>query len=100
MERTLGFLIQQLPPIFAAKRTFYKTFNMRMTVAVGGVTCEIKGTGTVSMLFQNEGESEIVDFKNVLYSPNLQRNLISGFLIDKAGSNFICKNGQINVYDK
>ncbi|GFQ82317.1 copia protein [Trichonephila clavata] len=25
-----------------------------MTVAVGGVTCEFKGTGTVSMLFQNE----------------------------------------------
>ncbi|GFQ99737.1 retrovirus-related Pol polyprotein from transposon TNT 1-94 [Trichonephila clavata] len=41
------------------------------------------------MLFQSEGESEIVDFKNVLYSPKLQRNLISSSLIDKAGSNFI-----------
>ncbi|GFQ78631.1 retrovirus-related Pol polyprotein from transposon TNT 1-94 [Trichonephila clavata] len=64
-----------------------------MTVAVGGVTCEIKGTGTVRMIFQNEGESEIVDFKNVLYSPKLQRNILSSTLIDKAASNFKCKKG-------
>ncbi|GFQ82685.1 retrovirus-related Pol polyprotein from transposon TNT 1-94 [Trichonephila clavata] len=70
-------------------QNFQRVNNMRLTVAVGGVTCEIKGTGTVSMIFQSEGGSEIVDFKNVLYSPKLQRNLISGSLIDKAGSNFI-----------
>ncbi|GFY73278.1 uncharacterized protein TNIN_228681 [Trichonephila inaurata madagascariensis] len=71
-----------------------------MTVAVGGVTCEIKGTGTVRMIFRSEGESENADFKNVLYSPKLQKNLISGSLINKAGSHFIGKKGQVNVYDK
>ncbi|GFR26010.1 retrovirus-related Pol polyprotein from transposon TNT 1-94 [Trichonephila clavata] len=81
-------------------QNFQPVNNMRLTVAVGGVTCEIKGIGTVSMIFQSEGGSEIVDFKNVLYFSKLQRNLISGSLIDKAGSNFICKNGKINVYDK
>ncbi|GFQ92478.1 hypothetical protein TNCT_215481 [Trichonephila clavata] len=27
---------------------------MRITVAIGGVTCRIKGTGTVRMIFQTE----------------------------------------------
>ncbi|GFX93013.1 retrovirus-related Pol polyprotein from transposon TNT 1-94 [Trichonephila clavipes] len=30
----------------------------------------------------------------------IQRKLKSGSLIDKTGSNFICKKGQINAYDK
>ncbi|GFQ67614.1 uncharacterized protein TNCT_49421 [Trichonephila clavata] len=89
---------------FCCQKNFLQNFqpvnNMRMTIAVGGVTCEIIGTRTVSMIFQNEGDSEIVGFRNVLYSPKSQINLISGSLIDKAGSNFICKKGQINLHGK
>ncbi|GFR19198.1 retrovirus-related Pol polyprotein from transposon TNT 1-94 [Trichonephila clavata] len=43
---------------FCCQKNFLQNFqpvkNMGMTVAVGGVTCEIKGTGTVSTLFQSE----------------------------------------------
>ncbi|KAF8795519.1 Retrovirus-related Pol polyprotein like [Argiope bruennichi] len=71
-----------------------------MSVAIGGVQCDIEGIGTVKMIFRNKGELEIVNLLNVMYSPKLRRNLISGSLIDKAGSTFTCKNGQITVYAK
>ncbi|GFQ72142.1 uncharacterized protein TNCT_343771 [Trichonephila clavata] len=88
---------------FCCQNNFLQNFqpvnNMRMTVAVGGMTCEIKGNGTVSKIFQNKGEPEVVDFKNIFYSPKLQKSHISGSLIDKAGSICICKKGQINASD-
>ncbi|GBN67245.1 Copia protein [Araneus ventricosus] len=71
-----------------------------MSVAVGRVRCDIKGIGTIRMIFENNGELETVDLLNVLYSPRLRRNLISDSLIDQAGSTFSCKKGQINVYSK
>ncbi|GBM64434.1 hypothetical protein AVEN_167366-1 [Araneus ventricosus] len=81
-------------------RNFRPVKNTTMSVAVGGVRSDIKGTGTVRMIFQNNGELETMDLLNVLYSPRLRRNLISGSLIDQAGSTFSCKEGQINVYSK
>ncbi|GBN77630.1 hypothetical protein AVEN_260648-1 [Araneus ventricosus] len=50
-------------------RNFRPIKNMTMSVAVGGVRCDIKGTGTVRMIFENNGELETVDLLNVLYSP-------------------------------
>ncbi|GBN46253.1 hypothetical protein AVEN_241653-1 [Araneus ventricosus] len=81
-------------------RNFRPIKNMTMSVAVGGVRCDIKGTGTVRMIFENNGELETVDLLNVLYSPRLSRNLIFGSLIDQAGSTFSCKKGQIDDYSK
>ncbi|GBN24616.1 hypothetical protein AVEN_249587-1 [Araneus ventricosus] len=59
-------------------RNFRPVKNTIMSVAVGGVRCDIEGTGTVRMIFRNNGELETVDLLNVLYSPRLRRNLISG----------------------
>ncbi|KAF8796920.1 hypothetical protein HNY73_001248 [Argiope bruennichi] len=82
-------------------RTIYRPVKgTTMSVAIGGVQCDIEGIGTVKMIYRNKGELEIVNLLNVMYSPKLRRNLISGSLIDKAGSTFTCKNGQITVYAK
>ncbi|GFU85201.1 retrovirus-related Pol polyprotein from transposon TNT 1-94 [Trichonephila clavipes] len=48
---------------FFSQKNFLQKFqpvnNMRMTVAVGGVTYEIKGIGTVRIIFQNEEYADL-----------------------------------------
>ncbi|GBM94824.1 Retrovirus-related Pol polyprotein from transposon TNT 1-94, partial [Araneus ventricosus] len=103
-ERDAWILDTAATSHFCSKKSLLRNFrpvkNLTMSVAVGGVRCDIKGIGTVRMIFENNGELETVDLLNVLYSPRLRRNLISGSLIDQAGSTFSCKKGQINVYSK
>ena len=70
--------------------------NESMAVAMDGVSFPIEGKGTVKMIFNNT----VYCFNNVLYSPNLRRNLISGPRVDLTGGSFKGKNGRINVYDK
>ncbi|GBM77659.1 hypothetical protein AVEN_226046-1 [Araneus ventricosus] len=88
----------------AGNRNLLKNYrsvkNTTMSVAVVGVRFDIKETGTVRMIFKNDGELETVDVLNVLYSPKLRRNLISGSLIDKTESTFMRRKGQINAYAK
>ncbi|GBM58421.1 hypothetical protein AVEN_260020-1 [Araneus ventricosus] len=103
-ERDAWILDTAATSHFCSKKSLLWNFrpvkNLTMSVAVGGVRCDIKGIGTVRMIFENIGELETVDLLNVLYSPRLRRNLISGSLIDQSGSAFSCKKGQINVYSK
>ncbi|GBM83656.1 Retrovirus-related Pol polyprotein from transposon TNT 1-94, partial [Araneus ventricosus] len=103
-ERDAWILDTAATSHFCSKKSLLRNFrpvkNLTMSVAVDGVLCDIKGIGTVRMIFENNGELETVDLLNVLYSPRLRRNLISGSLIDQAGSTFSCKKGQINVYSK
>ncbi|GBM83683.1 Retrovirus-related Pol polyprotein from transposon TNT 1-94 [Araneus ventricosus] len=103
-ERDAWILDTAATSHFCSKKSLLRNFrpvkNLTMSVAVDGVRCDIKGIGTVRMIFENNGELETVDLLNVLYSPRLRRNLISGSLIDQAGSTFSCKKGQINVYSK
>lgn len=72
--------------------------NTTMSVAIGGVTCPVEGRGTVRLEFQNRGESEIIKLQNVLYSPKLRQNLISGSLVDNSNAYFVGKNNKITVY--
>ncbi|GBN63091.1 hypothetical protein AVEN_138093-1 [Araneus ventricosus] len=103
-ERDAWILDTAATSHFCSKKSLLWNFrpvkNLTMSVAVGGVRCDIKGIGTVRMIFENNGELETVDLLNVFYSPRLRRNLISSSLIDLAGSTFSCKKGQINVYSK
>ncbi|GBN08374.1 Retrovirus-related Pol polyprotein from transposon TNT 1-94 [Araneus ventricosus] len=72
------------------------TNNTNMSVAIDGVNCKIEGIGTVKLLFK-KGE-EIVNLKNVMYSPKLRRNLMAGPLFDKGGASFIGGKGKIDVF--
>ena len=40
------------------------------------------------------------NFKNVLYSPKLRRNLISSAMVDEEGAQFNCKGGKLKVISK
>ncbi|GBN46079.1 hypothetical protein AVEN_270797-1 [Araneus ventricosus] len=71
-----------------------------VSVAIGGVTCPVEGTGEVELEFYKSGECETITLLNVLYSPKLKQNLISGSKIDKAGHNFVCNKNILNVYHK
>ncbi|GBM82877.1 Retrovirus-related Pol polyprotein from transposon TNT 1-94 [Araneus ventricosus] len=105
-ERDAWILDTAATSHFCSKKSLLRNFrpvkNLTMSVAVGGVRCDIKGIGTVRMIFENNGELETVDLLNVLYSPRLRRNLISGSLIDQAGSTFSYDLGikaeRTNVY--
>lgn len=89
---------------FCCSRTLMSNYeplvNTTMAVAIGGVACPVEGRGKVQLRFYTKGELEIINLNNVLYSPNLRQNLISGILVDKAGHSFIGKNNVITVYHK
>ena len=67
-----------------------------MVVAVDGVSFPVEGKGNVKMIFNNTEYC----FSNVLYSPKLRRNLISGPRVDLMGGHFEDKNGKVNIYYK
>ncbi|GBN50177.1 hypothetical protein AVEN_1957-1 [Araneus ventricosus] len=71
-----------------------------MSAAVKGVTCPIKGVGTVKMFFKTNGRTEFINLCNVMYSPNLRRNLMAGPIFDEGKAFFIGKNGKIDVFCK
>lgn len=68
--------------------------NEEMHVAVDGMTFPIHGKGTILMGFK-EG---VFKFKDVLYSPKLRRNLISGPKMDVEGAVFKGEKGRVRVY--
>lgn len=70
--------------------------NENMLLAVNDISFPIEGKGDVKVCLDNTE----CHLKNVLYSPNLRRNLISGPMLDKYGFKFVGQNGVINVYDR
>lgn len=73
---------------------FEPLYDKEMAVAVNGVTFPIEGTGIVDLKL----EGKIVRFGNVLYSPKLRRNLISGTRLDSKGTTFRGGEGKLKVY--
>lgn len=76
--------------------TFEKVSNRKMSVAVDGLSFPIEGKGEVQLIVNNR---KIV-LSNVLYSPKLRRNLISGRQLDLTGRTFKGGNGKIIVRSK
>ncbi|GFR04625.1 retrovirus-related Pol polyprotein from transposon TNT 1-94 [Trichonephila clavata] len=72
---------------------FYPTTNEEMSVAIEGVNTPIEGRGSVSLKF---GSMTII-LTNVIYSPKLRRNLISGPQLDKKGISFCNCRGRGEV---
>lgn len=81
-------------------RDFQPMHNASMKVAIGGVSCPVEGKGNVKLEFRSRGESNFVNLRDVLYSPKLRQNLISGALIDNNGVYFVGQNNKITVHNK
>ncbi|KAF8793989.1 hypothetical protein HNY73_002014 [Argiope bruennichi] len=101
--------IQQQPWIFdtAATSHFcnsremflddFVTINNQILIgAVDDQTTVIKGKGTVKLMF---GHVELL-LRDVMYTPKLRRNLISGPCIDQKGAKFVGNNGKIDIFRK
>ena len=73
----------------------YKKVNEQVYIAVG-MSFPMSVKGNVKMVLNNH---EYI-FKAVLYSPKLQRNLISGTTLLKEGAKFNCKEEKLKVIGK
>lgn len=71
----------------------YRPLTENLSVAVEGITIPIEGTGTIKLRF---GE-HTYRFTDVMYSPRLRRNLISGPQLDIKGAKFSGGRGKVKV---
>lgn len=88
---------------FSGDRSLFNTLkpvhDKEMSVAVGEVTYPIEGVGDIKLSFNNGSKTpENVTLLNVMYSPKVNRNLISGSKIDDAKAKFVGCKDKINVY--
>lgn len=74
--------------------------NLQMSLAVGSNSSKIEGTGTICFIVRLGKEFSKITLENVLYNPNLRRNLISGSKMEQRGSHLIGSNGKFWVYDE
>ncbi|GBM92498.1 Retrovirus-related Pol polyprotein from transposon TNT 1-94 [Araneus ventricosus] len=90
---------------FCSNKSLYYSFepvsNMQMTLAVGEKESPVEGKGIIHFLVQDkDGKFSDIILKDVLYNPNLRRNLLSGGKLERLGINFVGSKGKIHVYDK
>lgn len=83
---------------FCKKRELFSNFrpveDEHMVLAVNGVKFPIEGRGDVKVNF---GYIDLV-LKDVLFSPKLRKNLISGPKLDKNGFEFSGGNGRVTAW--
>ncbi|GBM40679.1 Retrovirus-related Pol polyprotein from transposon TNT 1-94 [Araneus ventricosus] len=90
---------------FCSNKSLYYSFepvsNMQMTLAVGEKESPVEGKGIIHFLVKDKDSkfSDII-LKDVLYNPNLHRNLLSGGKLERLGINFVGSKSKIHVYDK
>ncbi|GBN48440.1 Retrovirus-related Pol polyprotein from transposon TNT 1-94 [Araneus ventricosus] len=72
-ERDAWILDTAATSHFCSKKSLLRNFrpvkNLTMSVAVGGVRCDIKGIGTVRMIFENNDDLGIKAERTNVYSP-------------------------------
>ncbi|GBM69970.1 hypothetical protein AVEN_149000-1 [Araneus ventricosus] len=90
---------------FCSNKSLYYSFepvsNMQMTLAVGEKESPVEGKGIIHFLVKDkDGKFSDIILKDVLYNPNLNRNLLSGGKLERLGINFVGSKGKIHVYDK
>lgn len=85
---------------FCKDKSYFRSFESlsgeQMNVAVDGVTFPVIGKGEIDVVFNGKQ----CFLKNVLYSPNLRRNLLSGPKLDIAGAQFNGHGGCVKVVDR
>ncbi|KMQ83144.1 copia-like retrotransposable protein, partial [Lasius niger] len=84
---------------FSGDRSLFQNFkkvnDREVSVAVGDTNFPIEGIGDVKLTFPDNAK---VTLKEVLYAPNIRRNLIAGSKFDRAKCKFIGEKGKLNVY--
>ncbi|GBM24402.1 Retrovirus-related Pol polyprotein from transposon TNT 1-94 [Araneus ventricosus] len=90
---------------FYSNKSLYYNFepvsNMQMSLAVGGKESPVAGKGIINFLVKDkDGKFSDIILKDVLYNPNLHRNLLSGGKLERLGINFVGSKGKIQLYDK
>lgn len=82
---------------FCNRRDLFATFKpvrkQALQVAAKGVKVPIKGKGTVCLKFEDE---EVV-LQNVMFSPRLRHNLLSGSKFDRQGATVSISNGTLKL---
>ncbi|KMQ86271.1 retrovirus-related gag-pol polyprotein [Lasius niger] len=88
---------------FTGDRSLFQNFqtvhDRQMSVAVGDSTYPIEGMGNIELSFKEDPDSTLT-LLNVLYSPKINRNLISGSKFDEAQAKFIGGKNKISVFTK
>ncbi|UYV71371.1 FHDC1 [Cordylochernes scorpioides] len=72
-----------------------------MDALIGDVDCKstILGKGDINFVLRDINNTFVeITLLNVLYAPNMRRNLISGSCIDIAGNKIIWKNGKMTIF--
>jgi hypothetical protein len=72
--------------------------NTTMSLAVGEVSCPIEGVGEINLSAKIGGQIQTFTLKDVMYSPKLRRNLISGCRADVAGASYVGGKRKIWVH--
>ncbi|GBN65093.1 Retrovirus-related Pol polyprotein from transposon TNT 1-94 [Araneus ventricosus] len=90
---------------FCSNKSLYYSFepvsNMQMALAVGEKESPVEEKGIIHFLVKDkDGKFSDIILKDVLYNPNLRRNLLSGSKLEILSINFVGSKGKIHVYDK
>ncbi|GBL77255.1 Retrovirus-related Pol polyprotein from transposon TNT 1-94 [Araneus ventricosus] len=86
---------------FCYERDWFKNFKELTTtkalLAATKSTCEVKGIGDIDFIVKDiKGNVKII-LKDVFYTPNMRRNLISGARMDIAGLKIIWSNNVMRI---
>ncbi|KAF8795392.1 Retrovirus-related Pol polyprotein like [Argiope bruennichi] len=87
---------------FCCERDWFKNFRelspIKALLADKRHTCEVKGVGDIDFCIKDVKGDVHITLKDVLYAPNMRRNLISGAKMDFAGLKINLCNNVMRVY--
>ncbi|GFX64445.1 retrovirus-related Pol polyprotein from transposon TNT 1-94 [Trichonephila clavipes] len=74
--------------------------NTTISLAIGEITSPVEGVGTVKFYFDGDNGRNNITLHNVINSPKLRRNLMSGPALDKNGCTFVGGKGKIEIFNR
>ena len=77
---------------------FKKSEGTTMSLAAGDHESPIEGVGSISMYVNWKGNKNVIQLNDVMYSPNLRRNLIAASILEAEKSRFVGKSGILTFY--
>ncbi|GBM32840.1 Retrovirus-related Pol polyprotein from transposon TNT 1-94 [Araneus ventricosus] len=86
---------------FCYERDWFKNFKELTTtkalLADKKSTCEVKGIGDIDFIVKDIKGNVKITLKDIFYTPNMRRNLISGARMDIAGLKIIWSNNVMRI---
>ncbi|GFW19094.1 copia protein [Trichonephila clavipes] len=71
-----------------------------MSLAIGEITSPVEGVGTVKFYFDSDNGRNNITLHNVMHSPKLRRNLMSGTALVKNGGTFVGGKEKIEIFNR